>query len=176
MGKSKSNLKEIAVTALFTAVICVFAQLSVPTPWGVPYTLQTVAIAFAGYLLGIKKGVSAVAAYILLGLIGVPVFANFKGGPQVLFGLTGGFIYGFIFLAFFCALAKRKSRKHVKIILGILGLLICNICGTVHLAVISKTSLLSAFLVASLPYILKDVLLIFVSFYLAEAVNKRFNI
>ena len=176
MQNYKSKLSNIAVSALFTAIICVLAQISVLTPWGVPFTLQIFAVSLCGYILGVKQTLTSVLAYIFLGIMGVPVFSNFKGGIHTLFGISGGFILGFIALGVFCGIAKKLKKEYLKIILGICGVLICHLFGTVQLAIISKTNLLSAFITASLPFILKDLLLLIAAFYISKIINKRFKI
>ena len=176
MKKYKFNLMNIAVSALFTAILCIMSQISVPTPFGVPLTLQTTAIALCGYILGTKRGVASVGTYILLGAVGVPVFSNFKGGIQALFGLTGGFIFGFLGLVFLCGLAKTCRKPFLKVLLGFAGILVCHLCGTIQFAVISKVTLLSACATASLPFILKDFIMLFAAFVIAEIINKRLKI
>ena len=66
--------------AMFTAVVAVLSQIAIPMPSGVPVTLQTLAVALCGYVLGSKKGAVSLLVYALLGAVGAPVFANFKGG------------------------------------------------------------------------------------------------
>ncbi len=175
MKNTKSNLAGIALCSLFTAVICILSQIFVPTPTGVPVTLQLFAVSLCGYLLGMKKALISVAGYILLGLIGIPVFSGFKGGVHNLFSLTGGFIFGFLFVALFCGIAKNTRKTYLKIILSAAGVVLCHIFGTVQLALVSKSGLVSAFLTASLPFILKDFLFCAVAYFIAKAVNKRFK-
>ena len=74
--------KGIVMIGVFAAVTAVLAQVSIPTPWGIPITLQTFAVALAGYCLGKYKGMMSVLIYILLGLTGLPVFAGFTGESQ----------------------------------------------------------------------------------------------
>ena len=95
--------------SLFCAIICILSQISIPTPFGVPVTLQILAISLCGYILGYKNALKTVAVYILLGMLGLPVFANFKGGIPALLGPTGGFVAGFVFVAFFCGLNKKHK-------------------------------------------------------------------
>ena len=84
--------RKIVYTALFSALIAAMSQIAIPLPSGVPLTLQTFAIAFAGFFLGWKSALAAMLLYIALGALGLHVFANFTGGIQKLVGLTGGFI------------------------------------------------------------------------------------
>ena len=97
-----NNMKTMCSVALFTAVICILSIWQIPLPSGVPITLQTFALALCGYVIGAKLGAISATLYLLLGLIGLPVYAGMAAGPGVLCGPTGGFIFGFIFLSLFC--------------------------------------------------------------------------
>ncbi|MCL1787938.1 MAG: biotin transporter BioY, partial [Defluviitaleaceae bacterium] len=110
MSRAQTNTREICRIGLLVAIIAVCAQISIPMPWGVPMTLQTLAVSFAGLLLGPKKGTAAALVYIMLGAIGAPVFANFGGGMGVVFGRTGGFILSFPLMAFAAGVGGRLPR------------------------------------------------------------------
>lgn len=88
---------DIAYIGLFVAVMAICSWISIPAT--VPFTLQTFAVFMAVGLLGGKRGTIAVLTYVLLGAIGVPVFAGFSGGIGALLGNSGGYIVGFIFSA-----------------------------------------------------------------------------
>ena len=149
----------MARTALFTAIIAVLSQVSVPMPSGVPITLQTFAIALAGYCLGAKYGTAATVVYIALGAVGVPVFTGFTAGFSRLFGVTGGFIWGFIPMAALCGLChgRRGMRAYLP---GIAGVVVCHLLGAAQYAVLAQISFVRALLLVSLPYIAKDLLML----------------
>ena len=84
MKKSKLTTKQIVLTGMMTAVLAVLSIVTIPLPTGVPVTLQTFAMAFCGYVLGWKLGGASSALYLILGAIGVPVYAGMSGG----FGAT----------------------------------------------------------------------------------------
>ena len=88
----------ITVTALMTAVTCILAPLSIPIG-PVPISLTNLAIYISLYLLGWKRGTISYLIYLLIGLVGIPVFSGFTGGPAKLAGPTGGYIIGFIAMA-----------------------------------------------------------------------------
>ena len=90
--KSSLSVTDLCYIALFTALIAVLAQISIPLPGGVPLTLQTLAVPLAGIVLGPRRGTFSTLLYVLLGAIGIPVFANFTGGLGIVLGVTGGFI------------------------------------------------------------------------------------
>ncbi len=87
--------RSIAFVALFTAILCVLAPISIPIQ-PVSLTLATLAVYIIGALLDWIKAPICVILYIIIGVIGVPVFSNYQSGPMVLTGLTGGFIWGYI--------------------------------------------------------------------------------
>ena len=167
------NTKRIIKISVFAAILAITSVLSIPTPFGVPLTLQTFAMAFAGSFLGKIDGTISVLIYIILGAIGLPVFSNMSGGISHLFGLSGGFIFGFLFLAFFSGFNKKPI---FSILLSFLGLILCHICGIVQFSFLSKTSILSAFFVVSFPYIVKDILSIIFAFFLKTILYKRIKI
>src|SRR5262245_33434358 len=107
----QNKVRDLCLISLFAAVIAVSAQLRFPMPTGVSFTLQTLAIALAGVVLGPRRGALAVLVYILLGAFGMPVFNGFMGGVQVLFGRTGGFILSFPFLAFAAGVGAVIANK-----------------------------------------------------------------
>ena len=100
---------DIAYIGIFAALIAVCSWISIPL--AVPVTLQTMAVCITAGLLGTKKSVLTVVVYILLGLIGVPVFAGFSSGVGVLFGMTGGYIIGFIFTALIVGIMLKVLGK-----------------------------------------------------------------
>lgn len=90
---------DIALILGAAALTALAAQVSIPTPLGVPFTLQTFAVLVAGASLGSVRGALSMLVYALAGMIGFPVFAEGSQGVDVIFGATGGFILGFIVAA-----------------------------------------------------------------------------
>ena len=86
--------RNLARCALFVSLMAVCAWIGLPLP-PVRFTLQTLAVMTALGLLGAKWGAVSVTVYLLLGLGGLPVFSGFRGGPGVLLGITGGYLWGF---------------------------------------------------------------------------------
>ena len=86
---------QMVQTALFSGILCVLAPIALPgSP--VPLSLATFAVYLTGMILGAKKGVLSVLVYLLLGVVGLPVFSGFSGGIGVLLGPTGGYLLGYI--------------------------------------------------------------------------------
>lgn len=174
----KISIRTITFTAMFAAIISVLSILTIPTPWGVPFTLQTFAIALCGFVLGKKYGTLATGVYVLLGAVGLPVYAGMKGGFGVLFGPTGGYIIGFIFMALLCGIAYdfwRKSgvKKYAcTIIFALLGLAACHALGIVQLKNYYEMTWAAAAMAGTVPYLVKDILSVIAAFFLALAVRK----
>ncbi len=121
---------DIAVIALSAAMITVCAWISIPTV--VPFTLQTFAIFTVAGLFGMKRASFSMGVYLLLAAIGLPVLAGMKGGFDKIVGTTGGYIVGFVFIAFIVGFASdRFGRKVIPLILSMLiGLAVCYAFGT----------------------------------------------
>ena len=169
---TRKRTLNLILAALFTAVTAVLSQTAIPTPFDVPLTLQTFAVALCGYTLGIKWGLASILTYILLGTAGVPVFSGFKGGVQVLFGATGGFIFGFIFLTLFCGAAALIKNKYLKALPGIAGPAICHLLGSAQYALIYKIAFVPSFLLVSAPYLIKDVISLAAAFFVSVYIKK----
>ena len=134
----KFRAKDMAYIAVFTALLAVCAWISVPMPWGVSYTLQTMGVFLAVGVLGGKRGTLAVLVYLLLGAMGVPVFSGFRGGAAALLGTTGGYIAGFLFSALVMWAMERLLGKKLTVLAlsMVVGLAVCYAFGTVWYMVV----------------------------------------
>ena len=149
----KIQVKDICLIGMFTALIVVCSQLSIPMPAGVPMTLQTFIIPLAGIVLGAKRGTIATCIYLLLGAVGLPVFAGFSGGFGILFGITGGFLLSFPLMALCAGLGSRHDNK-VKTAVGlIIGAVLNYLVGMIMFAALTDSSMGYAFTACVLPFI-----------------------
>lgn len=165
--------KEMVLIGVFTALVSVISIIPIPfNILGVPLTLQVFAMAYAGYVLGAKNGAFTALIYLLIGLTGIPVFNGFRGGFSVVFGVTGGFIFGFILISFLTGLSNRFKNIPLKIILSLSGLLLCHLLGILQFSLFTDNSFFQSLLLVSLPYLPKDMLLLIVAFICAEATKK----
>ncbi len=164
-NKSKRNINshilDIVYIAMFAAIITVCSQISIPTT--IPFTLQTFAVFAAAAMLGLKRGTLSVLVYILLGIIGIPVFAGFSGGIGTLMGATGGYIIGFIFTAVIVGFMTDKLGRKLWVLAVsmVLGLLICYAFGTAWFMVVYGSAnggidLLTALSWCVTPYLIFD--------------------
>lgn len=129
--KKTFSVRDMVYCALFAVLIAVCSWISIPTT--VPFTLQTFAVFATVGCLGGKRGTVSVLIYLLLGAIGMPVFAGFKGGLGAMLGNTGGYIVGFLFSALVMwALEKVLGRKPWALAVAMVaGLVVCYAFGTV---------------------------------------------
>ena len=155
--KTKTNVREMALIAVMAAVTCVLGPLSVPIGV-VPISFTNLAVYLAIYVLGCKRGTVSYIVYLLIGLVGVPVFSGFTGGVGKLFGPTGGYLIGFIFMALICGwFIDRFECKLVPSFAGmVLGTIVCYIFGTVWLAYQAGMSFYAALAAGVLPFIVGD--------------------
>lgn len=168
----KVSTKTIVTVGMFTAVLAVLSILTIPMPSGVPVTLQTFAMALCGYVLGAKKGTLSTVLYVVIGAIGVPVYAGMSGGVGALFGYTGGFIFGFIFMTLLCGLGLSMKNKVLQVVFGLLGLMVCHLFGVIWFSVVAASTFVNSFLVVSVPYLLKDVISVVAAYFVAIAIRK----
>ena len=175
--KEKSvRTSKIVRCAILAALICVMSQIAFPLPSGIPVTMQTFAISFAGFFASFT-GVAALFVFLLLGAVGVPVFANFQGGLSALTGLTAGYLVGFVPLCIACAVRYRTKNKILNLSLtfltSLVGLAACHALGVWWFSFQSGNGFLQAFLLASAPYLLKDVLSLAFGLALSEILKRR---
>ena len=160
--------KRLTLCALFTALIAVCAQITIPLPL-VPITLALFAVHLTGALLGPKLGALSCAVYALLGACGLPVFANFMGGPAVLFGKTGGYVLGYILCAFIVGWSARRFGSYLQLCVGMaVGVVVCYTFGTAWFMVITGLPLSAALSYCVLPFLPGDVIKIALAALLAK--------
>ncbi|MCL2036065.1 MAG: biotin transporter BioY [Oscillospiraceae bacterium] len=154
-NEKKSTVREICYIAVFAAIITACAQLKIPLPGGVPITMQTFAIPLAGVVLGLRNGTIASLVYVLLGAIGVPVFAGFTGGMGIVFGPTGGFILTFPLMALTAGIgAKYKGGNTLWLTMWlILGAVVNFTGGLLMYAFITEHNLTISFTRTVAPFI-----------------------
>ena len=157
--KIKRTLLPLTMTALGTALIAVCAFITL-TFGNLKFTLQLFAVLLISGLFPPVYAFASILAYLLLGALGVPVFAGFQGGIGALFGPTGGFLLGFLpsFLLISLPLKALKKPKFYHILLLFVGeVLVCYLAGTIGLYIYMPDKGLSYILLSAvIPYILPD--------------------
>lgn len=180
-NKKFLTVQDMVLIAVFVAIItvCSFIQISVGL---VPFTLQTFGVFVTAGILGTKRGTLAVIVYILLGIIGVPVFCG-AGGPGVIVGTTGGYITGFIFTALIIGIITHFFEKSstwlnigATVVAMILGDVVCFVIGTIQFMFVMKTSLTVALGYCVIPFIIPDLVKILVATIIVNRMKKHVKI
>ena len=164
---SKNNKTyRMVICAMFAALICVLAPFSIPMPGGIPLSLATFPIMLAGCLEGPVSGTVSVFIYLLLGLTGLPVFSGMRSGPAVLFGMTGGFLIGYLALSFLCGLIyftclKKAAKSPIPTFVILVSSMICGtialyVLGTAWFMILTGNPLRSALLACVIPFLPGD--------------------
>lgn len=125
------KVRDMALCALFAALLAVCAWLCLPVA-DVAFTMQTFGIFLTLGLLGGKRGTAAIVVYLVLGAVGLPVFSGFQGGLGVLFGVTGGYLAGFLLtgLLYWLLTSLLPDTPKTRLAAMILGMLVCYLFGT----------------------------------------------
>ena len=173
--KTKSSVYQLAMTAVMAAVIAVVAPFSIPA-WGeVSFTLCTFVLYLSPYILGWKKAAIATLVYIMLGMVGMPVFSNFKAGLGVLAGPTGGYILGYIPMVIIGGLIIKAFPQKRAIHLGgmILATAVLYAFGTALFCAQTGSTLERALLVCVIPFIPFDLGKMFLATALGPVLRER---
>ncbi len=180
-GKPKMKTIDMVYVAMFAVLMAICSWISIPMT--IPFTLQTFGVFLAVGVLGGRRGSLSVFIFILLGAIGLPVFAGFSGGVGVLLGSTGGYIIGFIFSALLMWLIESLFGRKL-LVLGIsmvLGLIVCYAFGTAWFMVVYSQSSGAIGLVTALgwcvfPYIIPDIVKIALALMLTKRLRAALKI
>lgn len=169
------NTKNLALIGLMSAVLCILGPMSLPIPISpVPISLGMLGVYLTVYILGMKKGTISICIYILLGIIGLPVFTAFGSGIGKVMGPTGGYLVGYIFIALiFGFFIDKWKTNQVLIFLGmILGTAVCYLLGTAWLAMQGGMSFSAALAAGVIPFIPGDLAKIIITMLVAAPVRK----
>lgn len=179
MEKQNRQLKtkDLAYVAVCAVLIAVCSWISIPAT--VPFTLQTFAVFCSLGLIGGKRGTAAIVVYLLLGALGVPVFAGFTSGVGILFGITGGYLLGFILMGLVYWLGERlgKRKRIVEIGSMVLGLALCYAFGTawfmfVYARQSGAVTLATALAWCVIPFIVPDLVKMALAILLSQKLRK----
>ncbi len=167
---SKINIRQMTLISLFAALTVVGAFISIPL-YPVPLTLQTLFTLLAAMTLGSVMGMLSQTIYVMLGVIGLPVFAGFKTGIGILFGPTGGFLFGFIISAYIIGKIielKKEKNFFYYFLAGIIGTIILYIIGITQLSLVTDMGIKKALMVGMLPFLPGDILKIIAASFIAS--------
>ncbi len=178
------HIRKMIFCSLCCALTCVCAIFTIPIG-PVPITLANLAVYISGAILGPIYGAISQILYILLVLMGLPFSAKCKSGPGVIFGQTGGYIFGYIAIAFIVGLVyKNFAQKQTSFfknmsfnLVGcVLGTMVCYVLGTYWFICQNKMSFISALKICVLPFLIGDFLKMLVSSIIVPRICKVINL
>lgn len=175
------TVKSLTYCGVFAALLALCSWISIPTM--VPFTMQTFAVFLTLLLLGGNRGTDVVAVYLLLGMVGVPVFAGMTGGLGVLVGTTGGYLLGFFAIStLYWLLVKNPMEKPIKdIIVLVCGLFLCYAIGTLQFVLlythqIGEVGFFTALTWCVFPYIVPDLMKLGLAFTVAKRIKPHLHL
>ena len=175
----KLKPRDVTSSAVFAVLTAIGAWISILVPFTpVPFTLQVFFVVLSGAVLGAMRGTLAQVIYLLLGLIGFPVFAGGESGPSVLIGPTGGYLVGFVFAAYVSGRIAQKeqdsqhskyssSLKHMTIA-TLIGLIPIYTLGDIGLWIWLRTNLSLLLMVGVVPFLPGDIIKAFAAAFVAS--------
>ena len=173
----KLNAKEISFVGLMTAALCILGGFSVPIG-PVPVSLTNFVIYVFAIVIGRKLSTLSTILYVLIGFVGLPVFSGFSGGAAKLFGPTGGYIIGFILVAYITGFASDNfiKNKIFMFLLMLLGTILLYILGTLWLSFQADMSFIKALYVGVIPFVFADLIKILVGMVIGTSIKKQLKI
>ncbi|WP_411843577.1 biotin transporter BioY [Salinicoccus sp. HZC-1] len=170
--------KHLIYAALFAAVIAVGAQIRIPIG-PVPITFQVPMVLLAGFLLGPRLGALSTLVYMIVGLVGVPVFAG-SGGIGSLVSPSFGFIIGYIPAAFIAGFGSGENKSLIQsAVFGIIALIVIYISGFLYFIFImnqvigTPVGIVEALMVTVLPFAVKDTIIAVLTAMFAKTLYAR---
>lgn len=168
------SVKKLTLAGVMAALLCVSA------PWAiqigpVPITLATLAIYLIGAVAGEKYGTVSVMIYILLGMVGLPVFSGFAGGFSRIAGVTGGYIIGYIPCVYICGLIIRRAKGRFVAypIAMVMGTVALYLLGTLWYIIQTGNTFISALVVCVVPFLPGDIIKIILASVFSHEINRR---
>jgi len=167
--------RQLTISALIAAILCILSPFSLPVFGIIPITLATLVIYLTVSVFEPKISVLSVCLYVLIGIIGLPVFSGFRGGIGAILSPTGGFILGYIPMTVISSLLLKINRVSYlwNIITMIISTLVLYSIGTLWFILLTDSSIKTAITVCILPFIIGDIIKILLSTVLTKIVKKR---
>lgn len=168
-----SKIRYITISAIFTALTAILAQISLPLPFSpVPITFQVMAVYISAIILGSRMGALSQITYVLLGAVGIPIFVNFQGGLSIILGPSGGYLISYPIIAFIIGKISDKNLSFIpSISLLFVSLFICYGMGAFQLSFITHITIKKAILLGVLPFIPLDIIKIALAYILGNRIR-----
>lgn len=173
--------------ALMTSILCIIGPLALTFPFSpVPVSLTTLILYISVYVIGKRGAVISCALYLLIGIIGIPVFSGFTGGIGKILGPTGGYLVGYLFLTYISGIfienVKNKNRRkqpYMLYMLQGLGLvfatIVCYFLGSIWLMYQTKLGPKTVLITGVIPFIPGDIVKILIGLLVGTATRKRLH-
>lgn len=174
--KDNVRVKELTRMALCVAILCIASYFVIPLPFSpIVIGVQTIMINLIALLFQPKEAGMTVLIYLLMGLIGLPVFSGGTSGPGKLFGPTGGFYFGFLLSVILISWLKgnKNSFRRYCAVTILVGVPVQHLLAVAWMSVHSSINLEAAFLTVSLPFVVGDILKCVIASSLGVALKKR---
>lgn len=170
--------KNLVITALMAAIMCILGPLSLPLPFTpVPISLINFAIYITAFVLSCKYCTLGYIVYILIGAIGLPVFSSFGAGIDKIVGPTGGYIIGLIFTAFICSIVNEKfaGKIYMYVIGMVVGLAVAYVFGTLWFMYQQGMGFRQSLVLCVIPFLIGDVVKIVMATIIGPVLKKTVN-
>ena len=176
MNTTQVGVTKLTYTAFFVALTAVLSFITIPLPFSlVPVSGQSLAVMLTGSILPVRQALWTMVIYLLLGSVGIPVFAGFGGGIGVVAGPTGGYLLSYLPAVLVIALLKRKSNKLGIFIMANLvgGIGVVYFVGVLWLSMVTGMSVEKAALAGALPFIPGDMVKVVIASVVGRALHQR---
>ena len=158
----------MVLCSLLAALTAICAWIAIPLP-GISFTMQTFAVLLTLGLLGGRWGSISILLYLLLGIVGLPVFSGFRGGAAALLDPTGGFLWGFPV----CGLVYWAVEKLGKLPAMMAGMAACYVCGSWWFSIYAGVSITAAAMACVLPWLIPDGIKLALAYTMAKRIGRN---
>lgn len=166
--------RALAQSALFAALLCLLSPIAIPLG-SIPVTLSVFVVMLTGVVLPWRQAGAAVLAYLLIGLVGLPVFSGGQAGIAVFLGPTGGYLWCYLPMVVVCSLLSGGAEVRIyRVVAGnLLALALCYATGTAQFMLIMDCSASYALRICVLPFLLLDAVKLFLAALLGVRIRNR---
>ncbi|HDK7162552.1 TPA: biotin transporter BioY [Clostridium botulinum] len=167
----KLEVRDMIYSALFATIIGVSSYITIP----LPITAQSLAVMLAGCVLTPIQVVLSMITFLLMGVIGIPVFSGGRAGIGIIVGKTGGYLIGFLIGAIIISILVRKNKSLFNMLIACFvgGIVVVHILGSAWLGQVTSIGIKKAFLLGSAPFIPGDLIKAVVAVLIGRKLSKQ---